>query len=353
MSRVFGLGLQGGSELDAGLVVAAAFADGLVDAVGVDGPVAPAVGEHAAVLEGELAQALLGIAAGVERVDLGGGGGVFVGDGLVGDAGVGECHAQAAMPEHGGDGLETHPAVDCLGRERVAELVRVDVSEAGGAAHAFDDPADVMTIESSAVMVQQVFINGWVRGGPVGKESLRVGVQRHVTVVVKFADRDPQPWRRVQGDDGVGGEVAELTDPHPGPGQQLDDEPIERRRDGGVAASRAACASSKNLGSGSSAMGTSIAKIGMRAGASAQSHSMIRSKKLRSIPSRWRIVFRAGGVPLTVRCAAKNSLKSSMWVRRTSVNPTRSGCAVDEIAGEAAQRVVGQINRAGRNDKAI
>ena len=42
---VVGLGAQGGSELDGGLVVAAAFADRLVGAVGRDGSVAPAVGE--------------------------------------------------------------------------------------------------------------------------------------------------------------------------------------------------------------------------------------------------------------------------------------------------------------------
>ena len=60
---VVGLGSQGGPELDAGLVVAAAFADRLVDAVGVDGSVAPAVGEHAAVLDGELVESLFGIGA--------------------------------------------------------------------------------------------------------------------------------------------------------------------------------------------------------------------------------------------------------------------------------------------------
>ena len=53
---------------------------------------------------------------------------------------------------------------------------------------------------------------------------------------------------------------------------------------------------------------------------------MIRSKKERNIPRRWRIVFRAGGLPLTVRWAAKNTLKSSTWARRTSAKPTISGC---------------------------
>jgi len=35
------------------------------------------------------------------------------------------------MPEHRRDRLEPHPTVDRLGRERVAQLVRVDVAETG------------------------------------------------------------------------------------------------------------------------------------------------------------------------------------------------------------------------------
>jgi hypothetical protein len=68
---VVGLGSQGRSELDGGLVVPAAFADRLVDAVGGGGPVASAVGEHSAVLSGELLEALLGVGGGVEGVDFG------------------------------------------------------------------------------------------------------------------------------------------------------------------------------------------------------------------------------------------------------------------------------------------
>ena len=74
---VVGLGLEGGAELDGGLVVAAAFADRFVGAVGRDGPVAPAVGEHAAVFGGELLEALLWVGGGVERVDLRGGGDAY------------------------------------------------------------------------------------------------------------------------------------------------------------------------------------------------------------------------------------------------------------------------------------
>ena len=83
------------------------------------------------MLDGELAELLFGVAVGVERVDLRGRGGVFVSDGLVRDAGVGECHAQAAMAERRRDGFETHPPIDRLCRERVTQLVGVHVIEPG------------------------------------------------------------------------------------------------------------------------------------------------------------------------------------------------------------------------------
>ena len=79
---------------------------------------------HPAVFTGELLQALLRIGGDVEGVDFGGRGGVFVGDGLVGDPGVGEGYPQAAVSEHCRDPFETHPAVDCLGGECVPQLVQ-------------------------------------------------------------------------------------------------------------------------------------------------------------------------------------------------------------------------------------
>ena len=125
------------------------------------------------MFDGELAEPLFGVAAGVERVDLRGRGGVFVGDGLVRDARVGEGHAQAAMAEHRRDRFEAHASVDGLGREGVAELVGVHVAEAGVSGDATNDPPDVMTVESSAVAVQEVSVDGWMGRGPVGEEPLR------------------------------------------------------------------------------------------------------------------------------------------------------------------------------------
>ena len=71
---------------------------------------------------------------GVERVDSLGDGVVFVGDGAVGDAGVDARHAQRAVTQQCGDGLEAHAAVDGLGGQRVPQLVRVHVSEPGARA---------------------------------------------------------------------------------------------------------------------------------------------------------------------------------------------------------------------------
>jgi hypothetical protein len=148
---VVALGSQGGGELDGGLVVAAAFADGFEAAVGVTGAGAPSVAEHAPVFAAEPGEVGGFVAVVVEGVDAGLGGGVLVGDGAVGDPGVGEGHAQAAMAEQGGDGFEAHPAVDGLGGQGVAQLVGVDVSEPRGLGDAPDDPPDAVTVQGPAV----------------------------------------------------------------------------------------------------------------------------------------------------------------------------------------------------------
>ena len=60
-----------------------------------------------------------------------------------------------------------------------------------------------------------------------------------------------------------------------------------------------------------------MANSGVRSGASGQSHSMMRSKKLRTIPSRWRMVLRAGARPRSVPVALSQDLKPSMSARVT------------------------------------
>ena len=111
----------------------------------------------------------------------------------------------------------------------VAQLVRVHVPEAGLTPDAGDDTGDAIAVQRPTVGVsQEPAACRWMQVGPVGEETGGVGVHGHVAVVVELADRDPQPRGVVQHDDRVGGEGAELTDAHPGPRQQLDDEPIER-----------------------------------------------------------------------------------------------------------------------------
>ena len=69
-----------------------------------------------------------------------------------------------------------------------------------------------------------------VAGLIFGDEFDEVRVEGDVAVVVEFPDRDPQPGFVADDGDGVGFEVAEFTDAHPGPGQQLDREPAEQVR---------------------------------------------------------------------------------------------------------------------------
>ena len=56
---------------------------------------------------------------------------VLVSDCSVRDPGVGEGHPHRAVAEERGDGLEAHASVDGLGGEGMAELVGVDVADAG------------------------------------------------------------------------------------------------------------------------------------------------------------------------------------------------------------------------------
>jgi hypothetical protein len=81
---------------------------------------------------------------------------VLVGHFAVGDARVDQRHSQRFVAEQRGDRFEAHPTVD-TGGEGVAQLVRVDVAESGGAGDTANDPADVMSVQRSAVIGVQQF----------------------------------------------------------------------------------------------------------------------------------------------------------------------------------------------------
>jgi hypothetical protein len=150
----------------------------------------------------------------VEGVDLFADGGVFVGDDVVGDAGVDECHLEGAVTEQGGDGFEAHAAVDGLGGEGVAELVGVHVVDAGGPADATDDAADLVAVDRPAVVGDEAPVSAdvvLVGGGPVGEQVNEVRMQGDVAVVAELAERHAQPVGLADADDGVGGKIAELA----------------------------------------------------------------------------------------------------------------------------------------------
>ena len=106
------LGLQGGSELDAGLEEAAVLADRFEGAVELCGrvqwplPRSRWCSRRSRAILGPMASAGSGSAGGVEGVDLVGDGEVLIGHGAVGDLGVAQGHVHAAVAEHRGDRLQ-------------------------------------------------------------------------------------------------------------------------------------------------------------------------------------------------------------------------------------------------------
>ncbi|MEZ5297620.1 MAG: hypothetical protein R2697_15500 [Ilumatobacteraceae bacterium] len=76
---------------------------------------------------------------------------VGVGDGLVGDACVDERHAQGLVAQHRSDRFEAHAAVDGLGRERVTELMGVDVADPGCFRDPVQDAGDDVAVEGPPV----------------------------------------------------------------------------------------------------------------------------------------------------------------------------------------------------------
>jgi hypothetical protein len=59
------------------------------------------------------------------------------------------------MAEHRGDGFQAHPSVDRLGGQRMSELVRVDMWEAGGGAGLVDVAGDGVPVGGLAVLAGQ------------------------------------------------------------------------------------------------------------------------------------------------------------------------------------------------------
>ena len=90
----------------------------------------------------------------------------------------------------------------------------VDVRQAGGGAGLVDQPGDGVPVQRPAVLAgqQQRVVGCDVSGAVVADEGDQVGVQRQVSVVVEFADRDVQPMSGADEHDRIGGQGGELAD---------------------------------------------------------------------------------------------------------------------------------------------
>jgi hypothetical protein len=96
--------------------------------------------------------------------------------------------------------------------------VRVFVRQPGGRAGPVDHPGDGVPVQSGAVLPgqQQRVLRGDVAGPVVLDQGEQVRVQRQVAVLAQLADRDVQPGRGADRDDGVGAQAGVLADPQPG-----------------------------------------------------------------------------------------------------------------------------------------
>ena len=123
-----------------------------------------------------------------------------------------------------------------------------------------------------------------VGGRPGVQQRDQLGVQRDVPVVVELPDRDPQPIALPDQHHGVGVEITELTGPHSGAGQQLDHQPIARDPVGPSRRASAGGVRRPRTWATDRPAGDVAVEDRVRRGASLQSHSMRRSKKIRIMP---------------------------------------------------------------------
>ena len=135
------------------------------------------------------------------------------------------------MAEERGDGFEAHAAIDGLGRESVAELVRVDPADAGVVRDPADHAADAVAVDGGDVVGEES--SGAcdvvrVAGLPVGDQVDECRVERDVAVVAELADGDVQGVMVADLDNGICGQVAEFADAHAGACQEQHTEFAER-----------------------------------------------------------------------------------------------------------------------------
>ena len=133
------------------------------------------------------------------------------------------------MTQQRSDGLEAHALVHRLGGHGVAQLMGMDMSDAGLLRAAVAHPGDRVAVQGTALVGEEQPAHPavWI-GRPVPEHRHQLRVQRDVAVVVELADGDPQPVPVTDLDHGIGLEGAELAHAHAGAAQQLDDEAQQR-----------------------------------------------------------------------------------------------------------------------------
>jgi len=126
----------------------------------------------------------------VERVDAVGHRPELLGQVPVRHAGVDRRHLEAAVPEQLTDGLQAHPTVEGLGGQGVAQLVGMDMADAGGLCGAPDHPGDHVPVERPAMVGDEQpadAVVGMVL--PACEQLHQPRVQGHHPVVVELAER--------------------------------------------------------------------------------------------------------------------------------------------------------------------
>ncbi len=224
---------------------------------------------------------------------------VFVGDGAVSDPGIDQRHLQIPMAQQRGDGFETHPPIDGLGGEGVTELVGMDMTDLGSFGDPANHPGEPVPVDSRNLVGEEPTSRGdtvGVAGLPRCDEFDQFRMKRNIAVVAELPDRDMQPMMITDTDDRILGEVGELADPHPGPGQQQHTELPERVRfDVGLVHELGHLRVIEELRQRLRRGGTSPWMIGLRRGASSMSHSIMRSKNTFNNRNRCRMVLIANG----------------------------------------------------------
>jgi hypothetical protein len=131
------------------------------------------------------------------------------------------------VAEHRCDRFQAHPAVDGLGGQGVSHLVRVDVWQAGGGGGFVEVAGDAVPVHRFAVLSRQQegIVGVDVTFAVVADQVDQVWVQRQVTVIVKFPDRDVQPVPGADLHDRVRTQTGQFADPQPGAQQHLADHP--------------------------------------------------------------------------------------------------------------------------------